>query len=300
MTRGIHFKNLFKKYRLKSGFATLGEFGKTLAEEGLIFEDSLFSRWQRGSRIPRDRHILLNLIKVFTKNGGINTLKEANDLLASADQGYLMEEEIQIITNPKILSQKKSGAKKIIRFANMVGKSKQILRSGWVREKIKNPESVAEHSFRLSVLSMVLGDQLGVDREKLTEMAILHDLGEVITGDLVWSRGKFIDIKKRSEKEEFEKKGIEKIFKIIGISDKYIGLYKEMIERKSEEAKIFWELDKLEMAIQALEYEKSQNKKLDEFFINADLEIHSLFVKRIMREILRQRKLSKARWQLGK
>lgn len=66
-----------------------------------------------------------------------------------------------------------------------------------------------------------------------------------------------------------------------------------MIERKTEEAKFFWQLDKLEMAIQALEYEKSDNKNLEEFFLNADLQIDSPFLKKIMNEIFKSRKYKK-------
>lgn len=289
MKEDKHFKYLFKRARLRSGFLTLSEFGKALADEGFVFEDSLFSRWQNGSRRPKDRKLLLALIKIFIKKGGITTLKETNDLLVSAGQGYLTDYEQENISSGIISLSKPILSKKIVDFAFLIGKSKQILRSGWVRENIKKSESVAEHSFRLSVLSMVLADQLGVDKEKLIQMAILHDLGEVITGDLIWSRGAVIDMKKRTEKEDLEKTGIEKIFKLLGVSGQYLKLYEEMIDRKTREAKMFWQLDKLEMALQALEYEKSQNKKLDEFFINANLQIDFPFLKKIMKLILKKR-----------
>lgn len=289
MKEDKHFKDLFKRSRLRSGFLNLSEFGKALADEGFVFEDSLFSRWQNGSRIPKDRKLLLALIKIFIKKGGITTLKETNDLLVSAGQGYLTDYEQENISSGIISLSKPILSKKIVDFAFLIGKSKQILRSGWVRENIKKSESVAEHSFRLSVLSMVLADQLGVDKEKLIQMAILHDLGEVITGDLIWSRGAVIDMKKRTEKEDLEKTGIEKIFKLLGVSGQYLKLYEEMIDRKTREAKMFWQLDKLEMALQALEYEKSQNKKLDEFFINANLQIDFPFLKKIMKLILKKR-----------
>lgn len=284
-----NFAELFKKFRLKSGFSSLSEFGKALAEEGFIFEDSIFSRWQKGNRMPKDRNLLLTLIRIFMKREGIASIKEANLFLATAGEGYLTEPELQKITKPLLVSTKAHSPRKTIEFLTKIGKSKKILRHGWVREKIKDPESVAEHSFRLSVLAMVLADQLGVDKEKLIKMALLHDIGEVITGDIVWSRGGIIDIKKRAEKEELEKKGIEKVFKIIGKSHEYLRLFEEMIERVSLEAKVFWEIDKLEMAIQALEYERDQNRKLDEFFINADLQIYSSSLRKMLGEILKQR-----------
>jgi len=59
-------------------------------------------------------------------------------------------------------------------FLKEVGKSKRLLRSGWIREKVNDPESVAEHSFRVGVLAMVLSDAIKVDKDKLIKMALLH------------------------------------------------------------------------------------------------------------------------------
>ncbi len=283
------FGYLFKKFRLKSGFTTLAEFGDVLAQEGLVYENSLFSHWQNGDRVPKDRTLLLSIVKIFIEREGINSIKEVNIFLESSSHGHLTGPEIQYITKRINMSSRLSSPKKIVEFLSTTGKSKRILRSGWIREKVKNPESVAEHSFQLSVLAMILSDQLGVDKEKLIKMAILHDLGEVITGDIVWSRGEIMDIKKRIEKENQEKEEIAALFKIIGKESGYRKIFEEMIERTSQEAKILWELDKLEMALQALAYEKEQNKNLDEFFINADLQIHSKTLRRIFKEILKQR-----------
>lgn len=187
-------------------------------------------------------------------------------------------------------------AKKInyLDFFRTVGKSKRLLRSGWIREKIKDPESVAEHSFRVGILAMVLTDALGdgkLDKDKLIKMAILHDLGELVTGDtvVVSPRGDIIDVKKNAEKEKGEKEGIRKIFNKISQGDKYAEIFDEMIGIVTPEAKIFWQLDKLEMAIQALEYEKEQGKSLDGFFRTADLYIREPLLRKMFEEILKAR-----------
>jgi putative hydrolase of HD superfamily len=59
-----------------------------------------------------------------------------------------------------------------------VGKLKSIKRTGWGRGKFQDPESVAEHSFRVAFLALLLGDELGLDKNKLFEMAFLHDVEE--------------------------------------------------------------------------------------------------------------------------
>lgn len=91
----MKFAELFKKYRLRSEFATLSELGAALSKEGLVFEDSIFSHWQSGKRIPTSRQQLLTLIKIFLHREGINTLTEANLLMESVGQGYLTDKEVE-------------------------------------------------------------------------------------------------------------------------------------------------------------------------------------------------------------
>ncbi len=89
------FKDLFRKYRLKAEIPTLSEFGHLLAEKGFNYEDSIFSHWQNGSRIPQYRNVLLKLLEIFIERGAISSKEEANEFLVSANQGYLSEEEIK-------------------------------------------------------------------------------------------------------------------------------------------------------------------------------------------------------------
>lgn len=93
------FSELFKKYRLKSEFLTLCEFGRALAAEGRIYDDSIFTHWQKGKRIPKDRNLLLIILKIFIQRKGITSHEEANEFLASAGLGYLTNEEKQLITS---------------------------------------------------------------------------------------------------------------------------------------------------------------------------------------------------------
>lgn len=177
----------------------------------------------------------------------------------------------------------------LIEFVKLVGKSKKIKRTGWVREKVKNPESIAEHSFRTIVIAMILAPHLKINREKLIKMAIIHDLGEIVTGDIIVERGKKTDFAKRLTKEEKEKEIIDQMFKKIDQKDEYSNLFKEMIKRKSEDAKLFWQIDKLERTIQALEYEEEQKLNLEEFFENAKVQIKHPLLKKLLEEVMSKR-----------
>lgn len=88
------FATLFKKYRLRSEIETLAEFGDLLAQEGIVYESSIFTKWQKGERVPSDRKIVLSIIRLFIKMGGIQTLEDSNNLLGSINQKNLDKIEL--------------------------------------------------------------------------------------------------------------------------------------------------------------------------------------------------------------
>lgn len=96
MIESNKFKLLFKKYRLRAEFATFAELGNALSEKGLIYEDSIFSHWQKGDRIP-SRPTIIKLIEIFSQHQSIKTLEQANEFLESAGEGYLTEKETRKI-----------------------------------------------------------------------------------------------------------------------------------------------------------------------------------------------------------
>lgn len=176
----------------------------------------------------------------------------------------------------------------IIKFANILENLKKIKRTGWVEKKIKNPESVADHSFRLAVLAMVLADRLNVDKNKLIKMALVHDLAESLAGDIVEERS----LKKTKEadtKYEKENTAIKELLSNLNDKKEYYSLWIEYEEQKSKEAKILKQLDKLEMSIQAVEYEHSDNKNLDEWLINSEKYITNKELKKIFDQLKSKR-----------
>ncbi len=182
---------------------------------------------------------------------------------------------------------------KIIEFAKIVGKLKKVERTGWVTTaKIQNTESVAEHSFRSAILGMLISDIKKLDTEKVMRMLLLHDIAETVIGDWDLSAKKKLGLENKNRKEE---EAFEKIMQMLPQEQKeeYLKLWKEFEEGKTEEAKIAYQAEKLEMVIQALEYmeEGYDREKLESFFKNekekfTDKDMKTLF------EILEKRKNS--------
>ncbi len=93
MFENYSFADLFRKYKVKAGLKTLSHLGEEFEKQGLLFENSIFSHWQRGSRIPTNRNTLLALIRIFIKRKAIKTITEINIFLESSGHGYLTRTE---------------------------------------------------------------------------------------------------------------------------------------------------------------------------------------------------------------
>lgn len=97
------FPELFRSYRVISGFHSLQQISDALNEEGIVIDPPELSRWQTGKRYPKDRKTILLLIKVFVRYKAIVSIKQANHFCASAGCGYLTELEALEFFDPKSL-----------------------------------------------------------------------------------------------------------------------------------------------------------------------------------------------------
>ena len=159
---------------------------------------------------------------------------------------------------------------KLITFFKIVGQLKKIKRTGWVIKGVQDPESVADHVYRTCFMCMILSQKRQLDHLKLLRMALLHDLGETATSDIRFEEGTKI-IASPAAKNRIEEDILKKILPSTGNSDYYLQLYHEFRDQSSPEAKFLKQVEKLEMVIQALEYQEygTPSHALNEFFENA-------------------------------
>lgn len=154
---------------------------------------------------------------------------------------------------------------KFLDFFSEIGKLKEVKRAGWIARGISNAESVSDHSFRLALLALVYGKELKLNVGKCVELALIHDLHEIYSGDIIWPTAD------KEKKFGEEKKGIEKLCKLLPEKEKkeLLALWKEYNEKKTDEAKLVHDLDKIEMLLQVIEYTEQKRSKhyLEEFFI---------------------------------
>ncbi|MGC1123366.1 MAG: HD domain-containing protein [Candidatus Methanofastidiosia archaeon] len=148
----------------------------------------------------------------------------------------------------------------VVHFMMMAEKLKDIFRTGWKLSGVDRPESVADHTFGVALLSMLLGDQLHLNTEKMIKMALIHDITESKLGDIHYESQKYLGKDTLQKAEEQAARDI--------LSGDYLELWKEFAARSTREAQIVAACDKLELYMQALRYEKAGYTGLEHFWKN--------------------------------
>ena len=159
----------------------------------------------------------------------------------------------------------------ILSLVREAGVLKNLRRSGWVLRGVRAAESIADHSFRVILLAMLLADALRaageqIDAERVLRLAVLHELGEARLGDIPFTAGRWLG---EAAKEQAEDRAVRDLLAPLeGPEEGYAASWQEFCAATTREARLVRAVDKLEMIIQAWEYEQSGVRNLDEFFSN--------------------------------
>ncbi|MCK4327017.1 MAG: HD domain-containing protein [Candidatus Diapherotrites archaeon] len=147
-------------------------------------------------------------------------------------------------------------------FFSEVGKLKEVPRTGWALRGVENPETVTDHAYRVAVMALHYCKQ---NTLRCVGMALVHDLPEVITGDVAVRANEKDQEIPSAEKAEQEKAAAKKLFEP---QPEMYSLWLEYFENKTPGARLVHDLDKVEMLLQALEYtrDKRTSEDLEEFF----------------------------------
>ncbi|GAB4820545.1 hypothetical protein N2152v2_007591 [Parachlorella kessleri] len=154
--------------------------------------------------------------------------------------------------------------KQAIDFLNLVQALKTTKRTGWVRRNIQGPESIADHSYRMGLMAMLV-QGTKYDYGKCLKLSLVHDVAESIVGDITPHCGV-------SDEDKFaqEAAAVKRIKEMLGGSSlagaEIEELWHEYEEAATPEANLVKDFDKVEMILQALEYEQAQRITLQEFF----------------------------------
>lgn len=159
-------------------------------------------------------------------------------------------------------------------FFYLATELKKVPRKGWKSKiGIEHPESVADHTYGTALMAMVFSDAHNLDTEKILKMALLHDLAESVTGDFMPEE--ISKENKKTAEDEAIKEILSKLPEDIAV--KYSNIWDEYTQASTKESVLLHDIDKFEMAIQAVKYssEGFSNEKLGLFIDSAKKEIKS-------------------------
>lgn len=130
-----------------------------------------------------------------------------------------------------------------IDFLHKIEKLKCHTRHSWNSEGKR--ESVAEHSWRLSVMALLCADEYPeLDMIKVLKMCLIHDFGEAVTGDIP-------SFYKTADHEETEARAVRALVSSLptDMAAEFTALYDEMDALATPEAKLFKALDNMEAVV---------------------------------------------------
>ena len=167
--------------------------------------------------------------------------------------------------NQKLDNLKPDSKHPILKLFFDIARLKSLYRQGWLRKGVseQEAESVAEHSFSVAMLVMVIAEEYfpEMDLNKVMKMSVLHDIAESRAGDYTPHDDISIDEKRKRQKES-----AYEVLQQFPNPEKYIKLWQEFFDQETKEAKLVRQVDKLEMALQADLYKRLGYEDLDEFY----------------------------------
>ena len=183
----------------------------------------------------------------------------------------------------KRITKKRSKAdlKSAVNLFAEAGLLKKIKRSGWWVAGIKDPESVADHSFRCALIAYYMAHLEKVDPFKAMAMALFNDIHEARINDLHKMGHYYIDFKE-AERKVFK----DQVVHLDGkVKSEMTGFRREYDAQKTREAIVARDADILECLLQAKEYYDSGYLKAKKFFKTAPDHLKTKSAKKFWKQI---------------
>jgi putative hydrolase of HD superfamily len=142
----------------------------------------------------------------------------------------------------------------------------RVPRSGYVLRGVDHPESVTEHSWHVLFLVWSLGARIeGLDVHRAVEIALVHDLAELRTGDLPRVASRYFP---EGAKKTAELAAMGEI--LAPLPERALDLYREYAEGATPEARLVKACDKLQLMLKVSVYERWGTGALSEFWENPE------------------------------
>ncbi|KAK0123517.1 hypothetical protein ONS96_010499 [Cadophora gregata f. sp. sojae] len=152
-------------------------------------------------------------------------------------------------------------------FFHMLERLKTTKREGWRRFGIIHGESISDHMYRMSIITMLAPPSLSskLNIPHCTKMALVHDMAEALVGDITPVDGVAKHEKNRRESTTMDYFTQTLLGRVNGgVSGQELkAIWQEYEDSETLESQFVHDVDKIELILQMVEYERVHEQKID-------------------------------------
>ncbi|GGK77881.1 haloacid dehalogenase [Planomonospora parontospora subsp. parontospora] len=162
-----------------------------------------------------------------------------------------------------------------------IGLLKRYKRTGWLVAGVRDPESIADHSFRAAIIAAVITAMEGGNPERAAFMSLFHDTQETRVTDIPYIGKRYLKAAPNEQVTADQTRGVpEAVARMIG------GAVGEYEGKTSLEAVCARDADKLECLIQAIEYREQGHQNVQPWIDSSLAALTTASAKRLADEAL--------------
>ncbi|MEU0807033.1 HD domain-containing protein [Streptomyces sp. NPDC005970] len=182
----------------------------------------------------------------------------------------------------------------VARFLFEAGTLKHARRTGWWMAGVRDPESVAEHAWRTSLIASIIARIEGADPGRAALLAVWHDSQETRTGDVNYLGKKYSSSADPQEVTADQTADMPEV--LASAVREWVSEYEA---KESPEAVCARDADKLECLLQGVEYMAQGFANAQRWVDNSRSRLVTETGKRLADELLNQGSLDWLRAALG-
>ncbi|CAM1503106.1 Fc.00g078820.m01.CDS01 [Cosmosporella sp. VM-42] len=159
------------------------------------------------------------------------------------------------------------GSSSPLPFFHILERLKTTKREGWRRFGISRGESIADHMYRMSLISMFAPPALApkLDLPKCMKMCLIHDIAELLVGDITPVDG--VPKPEKSRRETTTMDFLTKnLLRNVGggvAGEEMRAIWQEYEDSQTLDSHFVHDVDKIELLLQMMEYERRGEGKVD-------------------------------------
>jgi putative hydrolases of HD superfamily len=207
----------------------------------------LTGEFEPGQQLPPGRELAEFFgVAPMTVHQAIRTLRDEGFVTSRAGSGVFVSKQPAAPEN----DHREHPLSGLGDFLHEMGQLKRLPRAGWQFAGVPDPESVAEHSFRVAIVGIALATLEGADVGRTAALCILHDSPESRTGDIPAVGRAYVTT---ASPEAVS------VHQTSGMPDTLAAVFQELVHayeaEDSIESRLAHDADKIETLLQAREYE---------------------------------------------